>query len=133
MADEGEHEVTLALYPHEGGWAEGGTVAEAWDLNSPLVVTATPEPVNRAAALTSHGHGVRLSAFKPAEDGSGVVLRVYEPFGAHGMARFTVPGLRGAKRVTILEETQEGPLSVNGEQVELPVRPFEVVTLLLDY
>ena len=133
LADEGEHEVTLALYPHEGGWAEGGAVAEAWDLNSPLVVTATPAPVNRPAALTSHGHGVRLSAFKPAEDGPGVILRVYEPFGAHGMARFTVPGLRGAKRVTILEEAQEGPLSVNGEQVELPVRPFEVVTLLLDY
>ncbi|NGZ78020.1 alpha-mannosidase [Saccharibacillus alkalitolerans] len=35
-ADQGAHEFTYALLPHEGDWLSGGTVPSAWALNNPL-------------------------------------------------------------------------------------------------
>jgi alpha-mannosidase len=40
LADEGKQRFTYALLPHEGDWFEGGVLAEAEDLNQPLLVTA---------------------------------------------------------------------------------------------
>jgi alpha-mannosidase len=36
-ADRESHEFTYSLYPHSGGWREGKTLWEAYDLNSPLI------------------------------------------------------------------------------------------------
>ena len=45
---------------------------------------------------------------KPAEDGNGLILRVYEPAGARGAFAFRLPpGWRDAGAVDILEESRE--------------------------
>ena len=95
LADEGEQELTYALYPHAGGWLEGGVLAEAEDLNRPLLARRT-----RAAAgaslrpLRLDGVPAGLGALKVLEDGGGLLLRVYEPQGARGE-----PGARAAARL----------------------------------
>ena len=50
LADEGEQELTYALYPHAGGWLEGGVLAEAEDLNRPLLAPPHPRRRGRVAA-----------------------------------------------------------------------------------
>ena len=40
LADEGEQEVVYSLLPHTGTWLEGGVLAEAEDLNRPLLARA---------------------------------------------------------------------------------------------
>ena len=40
LADEGEQELVYALLPHPGDWLEGGVLAEAEDLNRPLLARA---------------------------------------------------------------------------------------------
>ncbi|MBB5235916.1 glycosyl hydrolase-related protein [Deinococcus budaensis] len=129
-ADDGEHEFTYALYPHPGRWAEGGTVREAADLNSPLVALPVSGPVPAGSRISASGLPVALGSLKKAEEGEGLILRLYEPHGARGEARLEIAGLRRAERVNLLQEEAQ-PLALTGEGVQLTLRPFEVVTLRL--
>ncbi len=85
LADEGGQRFTYALYPHAGEWHEGRVREEAEDLNQPLLATVVR---NLAAAqyepLRTEGIPAALSGFKPAEDGDGLIFRVYEPSGRRG-------------------------------------------------
>lgn len=121
LADEGEQRFTYALYPHAGEWHSGGVREEADDLNQPLVsVVATNLAATTVAPLAIAGTTVALSAIKPAEDGDGLVLRVYEPAGRRG-ALDIVPanGWRIGDAVNLMEE----PDQRGGDQ---DIMPFEV-------
>ncbi len=48
LADEGRQSFTYALYPHAGDWLTGGVLAEAEDLNRPLLAKPSPPPPKRA-------------------------------------------------------------------------------------
>jgi alpha-mannosidase len=106
LADEGAHAFTYALMPHAGDWHEGGVREEAEDLNQPLLAASARSlapGVHEPIAIS--GIAAALSALKPAEDGDGLVLRVYEPAGARGPFAFTLPaGWRNAGPVDLLEE-----------------------------
>ena len=80
-ADLGEHEFAYCLLPHGGDWREGDTVREAYALNVPLVVR---EGGGEAVSYVSVEGPAILEALKPAEDGEGVILRLYEPNGGRG-------------------------------------------------
>ena len=121
LADEGRQSFTYALMPHAGDWHEGGVREEAEDLNQPLLATAASGVA--AGVLTpiaTFGIAAALSGLKPAEDGKGLVLRVYEPAGRRGDFAVTVPeGWRLGESVNILEEPYErGPGAA--------LRPFEI-------
>jgi alpha-mannosidase len=111
LADEGEQELTYALYPHAGGWLDGGVLAEAEDLNRPLPARRT-----RAAAggslrpLRVTGLPAGLGALKPLEDGGGLLLRVYEPQGARGSVGLELPrGWEADAELDLLERPQGPP------------------------
>lgn len=109
--DEGRQSVDYALLPYRGGWLEGGVLAEAEDLNAPLVAERWPldEP-GTWQALDSSGLPLGLGAFKPAEDGDGLVLRVYEPAGHPGTARIEPPeGWRIHEELDLLEDSAGVP------------------------
>jgi alpha-mannosidase len=135
LADEGTHEFTYALYPHEGDWIDGGVTAEARALNAPLI--AVPVEAGTAARqpfVTQEGVTLGLGALKRAHDGDGLVLRVYEQHGVRGATTlsFDRPFSR-VTRVNLLEEEVEGEEVIHdGATVTLTVRPFEIVTLLLE-
>jgi alpha-mannosidase len=108
LADEGPQSFTYALFPHAGDWLSGGVLAEAEDLNRPM--PCRPVSAGGEAAWTAVGlDGMKLglSALKPAEDGAGPVLRLYEPAGARGEAAVALPGgWRLGEAVDLLEEPQ---------------------------
>ena len=147
FADEGEHEFTYALYPHEGDWRTG-TVAEGHDLNSPLVVVAVPADADAgAAAGTSPGAAaaawrpersfiacdtpsLRLASLKRAEDGDDLVLRLYDAHGARGIAQLTfdVP-IAGAHACDLLEEPlSDDDARVDDGRLAVPFTPYGVTT-----
>lgn len=106
LCDEGVQRFTCALLPHEGDWVEGRVREEAADLNQPLVWKAAS---GVAAGVTTplgvSGIPVALSGLKPAEDGNGLILRVYEPAGASGSVSVAAaPGWTVGESVTLLEE-----------------------------
>src|SRR5829696_6386749 len=133
LADEGEHRFTYSLFPHPGDWAEAGVTREAHSLNSPLIVAEGRAEPATYGPLEVGGPELALGALKPAEDGQGEILRLYEPHGARGECtlRFA-DSLASVQRTNLLEEP-EGTLEVRDGTVRLAVRPFEVVTLRIEW
>ncbi len=137
FADEGHHRFTYSLLPHAGDWTAAGVVFEAFALNSPLVALPAGTADGRAPAswgfVETGGLPVALGALKPAEDGEGMILRIYEPHGARGTALLQFgEDVKRAERVNLLEEPvtgADGSLRVDGSTIELRLRPFEVATL----
>ena len=117
LADEGEQRFTYALMPHDGPWRES-VRAEAEALNQPLFVlpvSGVGEGLLRPLAV--EGLPVALAGLKIAEDGDGLVFRVYEPAGARGAVRPAPPGGWTAAPVDLLERAVE---------VSPEIAPFEV-------
>ena len=146
LADLGEHHFTYALLPHTGDWTTAGVTRQAFWFNSAM--SAVPVPSNPAdaptdASLAPTGGLVRcdglelgLGSLKQPEEGEGVIVRLYEPHGARGLATLTFPSeVTSAERVTLLEEHDASVLAeatepiVSGDTIRISVRPFEVLTL----
>jgi len=110
LADEGRQSFTYALFPHKGDWLSGGVLAEAEDLNRPLLSTPVEGGVGTSwTAVGVSGIPLGLSGFKPAEDGNGMILRCYEPAGARGTAEVALPsGWRIDGEVDLLEDASGG-------------------------
>ncbi|MFO1143553.1 MAG: alpha-mannosidase [Amaricoccus sp.] len=111
LADEGKQAFTYALFPHAGDWLAGGVLAEAEELNRPLLGQAVKAAGDAAwTAAKIDGMQLGLSGFKPAEDGGKLVLRTYEPAGARGVVQVTLPdGWRLGREVDLLEEDAGEP------------------------
>jgi alpha-mannosidase len=131
LADEGRHHFTYSLFPHPGDWVESGVTREAFALNSPLVAAEGGASSGDGFAVAD-GVELALGSLKRAEDGSGVIVRLYEPHGARGNAtlRFAF-GVARAERVNLLEEP-DGTVELKGDEVLLDVWPFEVLTLRVE-
>lgn len=121
-ADEGRQSFTYALYPHGGDWLSGGVLAEAEDLNQPLFSqTVDAGGASTWTAAEVRGLDLGLSAFKPTEDGDGLLLRFYEPAGARGPVSLTLPsGWALSDETDLLEQPVGTP--------ELDFKPFKVRT-----
>ena len=135
--DTGRHRFRYALYPHAGDW-RGGTVRQAHAFNSPLRVTpglvAAPPPAPAAGTGGAAGGGVVVEALKRAEDGDGLVLRVYEAHGGRGRATVRLPFAVGsAEPVDLLERpwAEDGPVAVEGGMLAFDVRPYEIRSVRL--
>jgi len=119
LADEGEQSFTYALMPHAGDWHSGGVREEAEDLNQPLLVApVTGLARGTTTPVTVTGISAALSGLKAAEEGGGLVLRVYEPAGARGPFAVNAPGW-STSAVTIMEEPQQRSAPVD-------LMPFEL-------
>jgi alpha-mannosidase len=119
LADEGAQSFAYALMPHAGDWHAGGVREEAEALNQPLLMTpASGLTATTLQPLTVTGLPVALSALKPAEEGDGLILRVYEPSGARGKVGVAASGWSVSGPLTVMEEPAKGVKDV--------LRPFEV-------
>jgi alpha-mannosidase len=131
QADAGRHVFAYAVLPHAGAWREAGVVAEARRFNHPLRWAAGVAP-GHSSAVCDDPH-LLLDTVKPAEDGDGTVLRLYDAHGAHGRAtiRMMSPPAHSARRTSLLEEPGE-PLEVAVDgAIVVPYRPHELVTILV--
>ena len=72
-----------------------------------------------------------VDTIKPAEDGKGWVVRLYESAGGAAQTRlsFSVP-VREAFRSNTLEDRHDA-LPLIGDALDLSLRPFQFMTILL--
>jgi alpha-mannosidase len=133
QADVGEHQFTYSLLPHTGPWDET-TIAAAYALNDALIVTEggrRPSISPLRSLVSVDRPNIVIETVKQAEDGNGVVVRLYESQRQRGPVTLTVGfELAGAWRTNLLEENQ-APLEPSGNSVTLSVKPYEIVTLRL--
>jgi alpha-mannosidase len=137
-ADMGHHHFHYALYPHAGTWKDAMTVRHGWEYNYPLkavVTTAHGGPLPASHSFVSATpDNVVLTAVKKAEDANGLIFRVYEWAGKDATVEFHVPPGATSATVTNMMETPEGsPLTVTGDVVKAPIKPYEILTVRVDY
>ena len=126
-ADRGSHELSFAVFPHAGGWQEAGVTAEALRFNAPLLVgEGEAEPRSWFAC-----DELLVDTVKPAEDGDGLIVRLYEAHGGRGVARLRVGVPFGEAWFANLLEDRLGAAEVDGDEIVIPFRPFEIVTVAL--
>ncbi len=126
VADRGEHRLVYSLYPHLGDYQDGGVVREAMSLNMPLRARLAGDGPKAHSYLEVDGAHAILSALKPAEDGRGAVLRLYEAHNHRGPVTVRGP-IREAVEATLIEEPLESVPVVDGE-FTFEARPYGVHT-----
>jgi len=137
-ADMGHHHFHYALYPHAGTWKDALTVRHGYEYNYPLTAVVTTAHAGTLPAEHSFAsvapENVVLTAVKKAEDANGLIFRVYEWAGKASTVEFHVPPGATAATVTNLMETPEGsPLTIAGDVVKAPIKPYEILTIRVDY
>jgi alpha-mannosidase len=135
--DIGKHHFSYAVVPHQGDWRKGGVVSEAITFNQPLLWANRASSDAGQSLFTVEGDLV-LDTIKPAEEGDGVVVRLYDPYGQRGKAvlKTKLPFTRACKS-NILEDNlgHVELLTDNGGEkdericVSINYRPSEVVCL----
>ena len=83
--------------------------------------------------LKIHPNNILLSAFKKAEDSDELIIRVYETKGEETIAEMELfTGINKLKLVDLLEREEEDlPFSEN--KIILYIKPFEIITLKVDF
>lgn len=129
--DQEEHDFTYAIYPHAEGWRQAQTVAEAYKLNQPLLVETGTETKPAYSFASVDASNVIMETVKNAEDGEGIVIRMYESENSYTKTKLTVNAeFKKAFICNLLEET-ESEAFVNGNEIEVVLKPYEVVTVKL--
>ena len=132
----GSHTFEYALQPHEGDWRQAGMYKHTREYIYPLIpVTANSQGELPAefSFLQLSPDNLVLSALKKAEDSDGVILRFYETKGETTPAEVKL--FRKIERLTRVDllEREEHELPVEGNLIKLEVKPFEIVSLKLEF
>ncbi|MGN1345381.1 MAG: alpha-mannosidase [Eubacteriales bacterium] len=128
--DRGVHFMTYSLLPHVGGFSAETVVHPAYELNNPVVQAVGVLKVPKLFAVSAPN--VICEAVKNAEDvENAYVLRLYECERNLTNCRLSLNGAKRVWRTNMLEEKQE-ELALEHDSVALTVRPFEIVTLLIE-
>jgi len=132
-ADQGLHHFTYSLLPHQGDWRAAQTVRRAYELNVPILVTPGLLPVEQrdsvsSSLLSTDCPHIVVDTVKPAEDGRGLIVRLYEAHNQRGKGLLTfATSLLSAEECNLLEEPV-GPADFQGNTLCFQVRPFEIKT-----
>lgn len=121
-ADRGTHHFTYAFMPFE---ELGDVVRAGYALNNPLlVVDAAPF----SSIVETSDPGVVVDTVKGSEDGSGVVLRLYESLGRATSTAVTT----GLETAAVYETDLLESRLDNIDLANVPFGPFEIKTILLE-
>ena len=133
QADREEHFFTYSLYPHQGSWQQGGTQKEALFLNQPVRVLAGQGAEDSFSLVSTTCPHVTLETVKAAEDGDGIILRLYEHENARGPVELTFGReLRAVEECDLLERVQ-GPVEAEGCRCRVGILPYEIKTLRVHF
>jgi alpha-mannosidase len=130
-ADQGRHTFSYSLLPHVGPVGEL-TVAAAYALNDPLLTVQGAGSTSTAVHLLATDRpNVVIETVKRAEDGSGLVVRLYESQRRRGPVTLQAGfEIAKAERTNLLEVPRE-TLPVEENRVSFEIKPFEIITLKL--
>ena len=137
-ADRGRHEFTYSLFPHPGDW-RSGTVAAAYRLNDTVIVRPVTADGGRAESpavtplVSVDRPNVVIETVKRAEDGNGIIVRLYEHHRSRGRVSLTTGfPLTHAERCNVLEEpAEDATCSLEDGVVSFDITPYQIVTLRL--
>ncbi len=132
----GQHTFEYAMQPHDGDWRQAEMYKQAPEFSHrPIAIQANAEGELPAehSFIKLTPHNLILSALKKAEDSDAVILRFFETTGVNTPAEVEL--FKDIKRLTTVDllEREEGELPFEGNRFSLEVKPFEIVTLKLEF
>ncbi len=137
----GEHEISLALMPFAGEMSVAQATRLARDMNHPLKMLTTDvhqgSLPGQAQMLSVVPGDLMVSGVKQAEDGQGLIVRVYNPTPRKLAGVVTADRLLGGRidegqQVDLMERAVKGgPLSVAGGKARFSVPGHGLMTLKL--
>ncbi|AMM84551.1 glycoside hydrolase family 38 C-terminal domain-containing protein [Martelella sp. AD-3] len=131
-ADQGEHRFRYAIMPHDG---LGSVSLAAEAFNHPLMPVAGSGDGSTAKLtppFSVDNDAIAVESVKRAEDGRGLVVRLWERRGARQNARLTLDtAVKKAREVDLLEEPVVD-LCPEAGILALGFAPFEIKTLKLE-
>ena len=131
-ADKCHHSFTYSIYPHEGGWRHGGTDNQAFCLNVPMTAMLSAGKKKSGASgisiVQTDRDNVVVDTVKYAEDGNGIIVRLYENMNRTTDFRLRF-GFAIEKAVCCdLLERQTGEVAVENNALCDSIRPYEIKT-----
>jgi alpha-mannosidase len=138
VADRGHQHFSYALYPHAGTWQQALTERLGYQYNyelraAQLLPHTGSLPLEHSFASVTP-ENVVLTAVKKAEDDNGLIFRVFEWAGKDSTVTFAVPpGATAATETNLMEKPLGSPLTVSGDKVTIPIHPYEILSIRVDY
>jgi len=133
VTDQEEHFFTYSLYPHSGDWREGGTVYEAAKLNQPVYPAAGGGSGLDFSFVSSDCSHVMIETVKRAEEGTAVILRIYEYQNRRGNVTVKINGnIRSVTQCDLLENDQCEVEHLQ-EAFSFYIKPYEIKTFKLEF
>ncbi len=135
-ADKCEHHFVYSLYPHAGNHRQGGTIQQAYQLNVPMYavkVEAQDGILPQEYSLIScSAENVMIDTVKKAEDSAAVVVRMYETYNRRVKAGIDFGFPVKKCYLADLNENKLEEVFVSDNRIELEIKPFEIVTLIIE-
>ncbi len=133
QADKEVHTFRYALYPHAGSFKTAGTARMAQSFNQPMIAQKLDRQDGTLADTFSliqcANENIMIDTVKEAEDGNGMIVRLYEYFDRKTRAEMTVGvPVKAVYVCDMLENTLKEVPHCDG-RITLPVSNFEIVTL----
>lgn len=126
--DQEEHFFTYALYPHAEGWQQAGTVREAYRLNQPALSVRGGQAGTEYSLASVQPANVILETVKQAEDGDGVIVRLYETENARTEACLTWNRpIASVEECNCIEEKQ-ADAAFDSACIPFVIKPYEIKT-----
>ncbi|MHB0855973.1 MAG: alpha-mannosidase [Anaerolineae bacterium] len=129
-ADRGSHAFTYSLFPHAGDWQTGETVRRGWELNVPMLCAPAGTPgdsLTGAHSFVNVSGPALVDTIKPAENGQGWIVRLYEPNGARGPVQVSTSLPISQVEETNLVEESIGPVELAEQEPGVRLHPFGLV------
>ena len=136
-ADIGEQIFKYAIYPHQGDECAAGVAKKGYEFNVPMVMMK-PDAKNKdlppsSSLIMIENENIIVEAIKKAEDGNGLVIRMYERFGANAAARVKLDFNFKTAYLTDLMEKNIHQLDTKDNVLCIPFKPFEIITVMIDF
>lgn len=128
--DQEMHYFTYALWPHAGDWKTGRTMEEGYKLNHP-VLTVLGQAKETFSLGQVDQNNVVLETIKRAEDGNGIIVRLYESENALTPTTLTwnLPFSRVESCNALEKPLEDSTVQIEDNGMHFTMKPHEIKTL----
>jgi len=132
VTDQEMHTFTYSLYPHKGGWRDGGTIEQSYYLNQPAVACNGANNAEKTFSLCStDAKNVVIETIKSAENGDGTVVRLYESDNSLTNATLTWNRPFSIVEECNLLEEKIDDVCFDGSEINFTIKPYEIKTFIV--
>jgi alpha-mannosidase len=129
----GRHVFDYCIIPHDGDWQAAGAHTLAYQRLRPMRARWSRHGLGRIEAegslLKVDSPAFNVSAIKRAEDGDGVIVRLYNITNDNAEASVELAGFEGPVSVVNLNEEETADIPRIDGAVDIAARPNEIISL----